>query len=108
MRELVGCLILAEEGRRSGSTVSRAAAELGLRRRGVPVRIGRGEEVGELRGAKAELLVWSARAEVVGKGRATVSLRLAGVRWAATAFWASGAASGQKSEGKRRLRCSGF
>ena len=33
MRELVGCLILAEEGRRSGSTVSRAAAELGLRRR---------------------------------------------------------------------------
>ena len=49
--------------------------------------------MGELRGAKAELLAWSARAEVVGKGRATVSLRLAGVRWAAMAFWASGAGS---------------
>ena len=42
--------------------MSRAAAELGLRWRGVPVRIGRGGEVGELHGAKAELLVWSARA----------------------------------------------
>ena len=29
-------------------------------------------------------------------------------RRAAALFWASGAASGQKSEGKRRLRCSGF
>ena len=30
---------------------------------GAPVRIGRGGGVGELRGAKAELLVWSVRAE---------------------------------------------
>jgi hypothetical protein len=87
MRELVGCLIWAEEGRGSGSTVSRAAAADVQRRRGVSVRIGRGGEVGELCGARAELLVWSARAEVVGKGRATVSLRLAGVRWAR---WRSG------------------
>ena len=57
------------------------------------MRIRRRGEVGELRGAKAELLVWSTRAEVVRKGRATVSLRLAGVRWAAMAFWASGAGS---------------
>ena len=57
------------------------------------MRIGRGGEVGELRGAKAELLAWSAREEVVGKGRATASLRLAGVRWVAMAFWASGAGS---------------
>ena len=49
--------------------------------------------MGELRGAKAELLVWSAWAEVVGKGRATVSLRLDGVQWAVMAFWASGAGS---------------
>ena len=46
----------AEQYWNDGSTASRAAAVLGLRRRGVPVRIGRGGEVGELRGAKAELL----------------------------------------------------
>ena len=41
---------------------SEAAAEA-LVGGGVPVGIGRGGGVGELRGAKAELLVWSARAE---------------------------------------------
>ena len=71
------------------------------------MRIGRGGEMGELRGAKAELLVWSARAEVVGKGRATVSLRLAGVRWAAMAFWASGAGKRRVSEWNRMWERSG-
>jgi len=71
-----------------------------------PVEIGRGG-VGELRRDTAELLVGSARAERIGKGRATVSLRLAVVRWAVTAFWGFGAESGQMSEGKRKLRCSG-
>ena len=37
MRELVGCLIWAEEGRRSGSTASRAAAEGELVGEGFPV-----------------------------------------------------------------------
>ena len=54
--------------------------------------------MGELRGAKVELLVLSARAEVVGKGRATVSLRLAGVRWAAMAFRGIGVGKKRKSE----------
>ena len=49
------------------------------------MRIGRGGEVGELCEARAELLVWSARAEVVGKGRAMASLRLAGVHGGAAA-----------------------
>ena len=43
MRELVGCLIWAEEGRMSGSTASRAAAADVQRRRGVPVGLGEDE-----------------------------------------------------------------
>ena len=63
MRELEGCLIWAEEGRRSGSTASRAAAADVQRRRGVPVKIGRGGWVGELRGPTVELSRGSAQAE---------------------------------------------
>ena len=44
------------------SAVDSEAAAEALVGGGVPVGIGRGGGVGELRGAKAELLVWSARA----------------------------------------------
>ena len=69
--------------------------------------MGEGGWVGELRGVEAQLLVWSARVEVVGKGWATVSLRLAGVRWAAMAFWASGAGKRRVSEWNRMWERSG-
>ena len=45
------------------SAVDSEAAAEALVGGGVPVGIGRGGGVGELRGAKAELLVWSTRVE---------------------------------------------
>ena len=51
------------EDRSYGVDGEQRLAELGYGGGVVPVGIGRGGGVGELRGAKAELLLWSARAE---------------------------------------------
>ena len=80
MRELVGCLIWAEEGRRSGSTASRAAAADVQRRRGVPVKIGRGGWVGELRGPTVELSRGSAQADGVCSGGPAAASSSPGLR----------------------------
>ena len=80
MRELVGCLIWAEEGRRSGSTASRAAAVDVQRRRGVPVKIGRGGWVGELRGPTVELSRGSAQADGVCSGGPAAASSSPGLR----------------------------
>ena len=75
----MGSLIWAEEGRRSGSTASRAAAADVQRRRGVPVKIGRGGWVGELRGPTVKLSRGSARAEKLRRGGFDDEVELAGV-----------------------------
>ena len=70
--------------------MSRAAAELGLWRRGVLVRIGRGGEVGELRGAKAKLTGRLGGAEWYWSNGSTASSKLQWQWRAAVVFWASG------------------
>ena len=76
----MGCLIWAEEGRRSGSTASRAAAADVQRRRGVPVKIGRGGWVGELRGPTVELSRGSAQADGVCSGGPAAASSSLGLR----------------------------
>jgi hypothetical protein len=76
----VGCLIWEEKGKGSGSTVSRAAAADVKRRRGVPVNIGRGGWVSELRGVEAQLLVWLARAEESCSGGSAAASSSLGLR----------------------------
>jgi len=84
---LVGGLIWAEEDYRGGSAASFELVGARVGGGAVPVGIERVGGVVELRGAKAELLVWSARAEEPQRGGPT-------------------AASSSPAFGGRRRRCS--
>ena len=68
-------------GRRWGGDGERRRLGLGYGGGVVPVGFGRGGEVGELRGAKAELLAGLIWAERLWRRGSTAGLWLAGVRW---------------------------
>jgi len=70
---LVGGLIWAEEDYRGGSAASFELVGARVGGGAVPVGIERVGGVVELRGAKAELLVWSARAEEPQRGGPTAA-----------------------------------
>jgi len=69
----------------------------------VPVGIGRGGGVGELREVTAELLVWSARAEEGCSGGSAAASSSSELRQSVALFWHFGAGSERKSERNRML-----